>query len=89
MKAALEANGFKVSLNHVASIFTLFFTDQEVTDFESAKTGDAELYSKFYRHMREQGFNLAPSSFECTFTSFAHSEADYEATLEAVKSFKG
>lgn len=89
MKAALEANGFKITLNHIASIFTLFFTDQDVTDFESAKTGDAELYSSFYRHMREKGFNLAPSSFECTFTSFAHSEADYEATLEAVRSFKG
>jgi len=89
MKAALEANGFKITLNHIASIFTLFFTYQEVTDFESAKTGDAGLYSKFYRHMREQGFNLAPSSFECTFTSFAHSEADYEATLEAVRKFKG
>ncbi|WP_320170862.1 glutamate-1-semialdehyde 2,1-aminomutase [Maridesulfovibrio sp.] len=89
MKAALESNGFKVTLNHIASIFTLFFTDQPVTDFESAKTGDAEIYSAFYRHMRENGINLAPSSFECTFTSFAHSEADYEATLEAVRSFKG
>ncbi|WP_291326004.1 glutamate-1-semialdehyde 2,1-aminomutase [Desulfovibrio sp. UCD-KL4C] len=89
LKAALEANGFKMILNHIASIFTLFFTDKPVTDFESAKTGDADIYSAFYRHMREKGFNLAPSSFECTFTSFAHSEADYEATLEAVKSFKG
>ncbi len=89
LKAALEANGFKMTLNHIASIFTLFFTDKPVTDFESAKTGDADIYSAFYRHMRAKGFNLAPSSFECTFTSFAHSEADYEATLEAVKSFKG
>jgi glutamate-1-semialdehyde 2,1-aminomutase len=89
LKAALEANGFKMTLNHIASIFTLFFTDKPVTDFESAKTGDADIYSAFYRHMLAKGVNLAPSSFECTFTSFAHSEADYEATLEAVKSFKG
>ncbi len=88
-KAALEANGFKITLNHIASIFTMFFTDKPVTDFESAKNGDADVYSAFYRHMRANGVNLAPSSFECTFTSFAHSEADYEATLEAVKSFKG
>ncbi|SDK95574.1 glutamate-1-semialdehyde 2,1-aminomutase [Maridesulfovibrio ferrireducens] len=89
LKAALEANGFSIHLNHIASIFTLFFTDKPVTDFESAKNGNADVYSAFYRHMRANGFNLAPSSFECTFTSFAHSEADYEATLEAVKSFKG
>lgn len=89
LKAALEANGFKITLNHIASIFTMFFTDKPVTDFESAKTGDADIYSAFYRHMRSKGINLAPSGFECTFTSFAHSEADYAATLEAVKSFKG
>ncbi|SMF01781.1 glutamate-1-semialdehyde 2,1-aminomutase [Desulfovibrio gilichinskyi] len=89
LKAALEVNGFKMTLNHIASIFTLFFTDKPVTDFASAKTGDADIYSAFYRHMRAKGINLAPSAFECTFTSFAHSEADYEATLEAVKSFKG
>lgn len=89
MKQALEKNGFAISLNHIGSIFTLFFTDKKVTDFESAKTGDGEIYSSFYRHMRKNGINIAPSAFECTFTSFAHTEEDYSKALEAAKSFKG
>ncbi|WP_027180266.1 glutamate-1-semialdehyde 2,1-aminomutase [Maridesulfovibrio bastinii] len=89
LKEALAENGFTTTLNHIGSIFTLFFTDSEVVDFESAKSGDTELYSKFYRHMRKNGINLAPSAFECTFTSFAHTEDDYEKALNAVKSFKG
>ncbi len=89
MKAALAENGFTTHLNHIGSIFTLFFTDREVTDFESAKTGNGDTYAAFYCHMRDNGINLAPSGFECTFTSFVHSEEDFTRALESAKSFKG
>lgn len=89
IKTALAENGFSTTLNHIGSIFTLFFTDKAVVDFESAKEGNGDLYSAYYRHMRKNGVNLAPSAFECTFTSFAHTEEDYSKALEAAKSFKG
>ena len=85
MKAILEEKGVPVQLNHIGSLFTLFFSDQPVVDFDSAKKGDPALFVAFYRQMREQGISLAPSGFECAFTSFAHSEEDYEKTLEAVR----
>jgi len=88
LKYALEEKGLPVYLNHIASIFTLFFTKTPVVDFETAKTSDSELYSKFYQHMRENGVNLAPSGYECAFTSFAHTDQDFEKTLEAVRKFK-
>ncbi len=88
LKYALEEKGLPVQLNHIASIFTLFLTETPVTDFETAKTSDSALYSKFYQHMRENGVNLAPSGFECAFTSFAHTDRDFEMTLEAVRKFK-
>ncbi len=85
LKAILEGKGLPVTLNHVASMFTLFFTENEVRDFESAKTSDSEAYSSFYRQMRQNGVNLAPSGFECAFTSFAHSDQDIEKTLDAAR----
>ncbi len=88
MKSILEEKGQAVTLNHVASLFTLFFTDQQVTDYASAKTGNAEVYAKFYVGMRAQGVNLAPSGFECAFTSFVHSDADLDKTLEAARKVK-
>jgi glutamate-1-semialdehyde 2,1-aminomutase len=81
----LTSKGVPISVNCVGSIFTLFFTSTPVKDFETAKTVDTESFAHFYRHMRSQGIYLAPSSFECTFTSFAHTERDFEQTLEAAR----
>ena len=85
----LRAKDIPVRLNHIASIFTLFFTETPVTDFATAKTSDSARYARFYSHMRSHGVNLAPSGFECAFTSFAHSDADLEKTLDAVRAFAG
>ena len=88
MKNIFKSKGVETHLNHIGSIFTLFFTSEQVRDFESAKTGDGDLYSRYYGHMRESGVNLAPSGFECVFTSFSHTDQDFEKTLEAVRAFK-
>jgi glutamate-1-semialdehyde 2,1-aminomutase len=85
LKSVLEEKGLPVQMNHVASIFTLFFTKTPVTDFATAKTMDTEAYATFFRQMREAGVNLAPSGYECTFTSFAHTEEDFAATLDAAR----
>jgi glutamate-1-semialdehyde 2,1-aminomutase len=87
LKAILEAKGLPVTLNQIASAFTLFFTDAPVKDFASAKRSDTRLYASFYRQMRDQGIYLAPSGFECAFTSFAHTEEDFQQTLEAARRF--
>lgn len=77
--------GVPAHVNRLASMFTIFFTDSPVTDFTSAKLGDAKRYAAFYRAMRENGVALAPSAFEAAMVSFAHSEADLAQTLEAAK----
>lgn len=85
LEKILRSKGAPVTRNHVASIFTLFFTDTPVTDFPSAQTADSATFVSFYQQMREQGIYLAPSGFECAFTSFAHSDEDLERTLEAAR----
>lgn len=85
LKGVLESKGLPVSLNHIASAFTLFLTDKAVVDFPSAKSTDTGLYATFYAGMRENGVNLAPSGYECAFTSFAHTDEDLEKTIEAAK----
>ncbi len=79
----LRGKGLPVTRNHIASIFTIFFSATPVTDFPSAQAADAKLFTTFYQQMREQGIYLAPSAFECAFTSFAHSAEDLERTLDA------
>jgi glutamate-1-semialdehyde 2,1-aminomutase len=81
----LRSKGRNIVLNQAASLFTLFFTKTPVTDYATAKTQDTAAYGLFYRQMREFGVNLAPSGYECAFTSFAHTEADLELALAAAR----
>ncbi|EKO40232.1 MAG: glutamate-1-semialdehyde-2,1-aminomutase [Solidesulfovibrio magneticus str. Maddingley MBC34] len=88
MAAILREKGAPVTLTRIASLFTLFFCDGPVTNFDEAKKGDAARYASFYNQMREAGVILAPSAYECAFTSFAHSADDYARTLDAVRGVK-
>jgi len=76
-----------VTVNRVGSMFTLFFTDQPVTDYETAKHCDTARFGKYFHHMLESGVYLAPSQFEAAFLSTAHSDADIEVTKAATARF--
>lgn len=78
-----------VRITRLASMFTIFFTAEPVTDFASAKKGDVERYARYFKHMRAKGINLAPSAFETAMASFAHSDADFAAVAQASESFAG
>lgn len=81
----LKEKGAPVTLNTLGSMFTLFFTEGPVTNFASAKTANGDMYASFYRQMRDAGIYLAPSGFECTMVSFAHTERDFDQALEAAR----
>ncbi len=72
-KAARKA-GVPVSINRMGSMGCLFFTPETVTDFASAQKGNPAVFSRYYREMLDRGIYLAPSSFETTFLSTAHTE---------------
>ncbi len=83
LASLLQRAGLPGQINRFGSMFTLFFTDREVTDYETAALSDTARYARFYREMLNQGVYLAPSQFECAFVSFAHSRQDLAKTLEA------
>jgi glutamate-1-semialdehyde 2,1-aminomutase len=76
-----------VTINRVGSMFTFFFTDRAVTDWESAKGSDTARFAKFFHFMLERGVYLAPSQFEAGFVSAAHTEDDIRQTVEAAREF--
>lgn len=71
------------AMNRVGSMSCLFFTEEPVNNFSSALKSDAELYGKYFHKMLEKGIYLAPSQFEATFISTAHSKEDLDKTIEA------
>jgi glutamate-1-semialdehyde 2,1-aminomutase len=72
-----------ITVNRVGSMFTFFFTEAPVTDWESAKRSDTARFSRFFRLMLERGIYLAPSQFEAAFLSTAHTEEDIDRTVAA------
>ncbi len=78
-----------VTVNRVGAMFTFFFTEGPVTDWDSAKRSDTAKFGRFFRHMLDQGIYLAPSQFEAAFLSAAHTEEDIEKTIAAASSFEG
>lgn len=79
----LDALGLNYTINHIGSMFTVFFTDQNVTDFDSAKTCDTAKFGLYFNSMLEQGVYLAPSQFESLFVSTSISDELVTKTIEA------
>ena len=73
------------AVNRVGSLFSLFFTDEPVTDYESAKRADHERYARFFHAMLERGVYLPPSGYEAWFLSAAHGDRELEAVTDAVR----
>jgi glutamate-1-semialdehyde 2,1-aminomutase len=79
----MQKLGLRYTLNRVGSMFTLFFTDQPVSDFPSAATSDTKRFAAYFAEMLKEGVYLPPSQFEAAFVSLAHSEADIDQTIAA------
>lgn len=86
-KDILSKKGIPYCINRVASIFSLFFTPEPVTSLEDTKKTDRATFDKFFIHMLKNGIYFAPSPFESSFVSAAHSQCDLDKTLEVLKSF--
>ena len=85
LRSAADEAGVPVTFNRVGSMFTGFFTDKKVKDFESAKTSDTARFGKYFLAMLKNGVNLAPSQFEAAFMSLAHTKEDIIKTIDAAK----
>ncbi len=83
--AILTEKGIRHTLNRVGSMLSVFFNPGPVRNYEEALQSDRSVFSKLFADMLEQGIYLAPSAFEAWFVGTAHTDADIEQTLEAVK----
>lgn len=79
--------GLPYQVNHIGSLGSLFFTNQEVVDYESAKTSDTKAYAAYCNYMLNHGIYLAPAQFEAMFISMAHTSAQLEETLEVAADY--
>jgi glutamate-1-semialdehyde 2,1-aminomutase len=85
VREAAHRHGIALTANQVGSMFTWFFTDHEVFDWDSAAPCNTELFGRFHRGMLDAGVWLPPSQFEAAFLSTAHGEEEIAATIAAAE----
>ncbi len=81
-------SGKNVAINHVGSMFTLFFGADNVSSFADAKNADLEAFARFFRYMLSHGFYVSPSQFEGNFVSAAHSNEELQRFVETVAGYQ-
>ncbi|MDP2743557.1 MAG: glutamate-1-semialdehyde 2,1-aminomutase [Dehalococcoidia bacterium] len=72
-------------VSRVGSLLTPFFSEQPVTDYDSARRADTRRYAAFFQGMLSKGIYLPPSQFEAFFISLAHRDEDIERTVQAAE----
>ena len=82
---AAQHTGVPLQVNNVGSILTPFFSDQRVTDYDSATSADSAAYATFFQNMLAQSIYPPPSQFEAWFLSAAHTERDVDRAIRAAE----
>ncbi|MEQ9167153.1 MAG: glutamate-1-semialdehyde 2,1-aminomutase [Fulvivirga sp.] len=85
IQSNLDAMGLNYIINQIGSMFSLFFTDVKVTNFEEAKTSDTALFGKYFKGMLDKGVYLAPSQYESLFLSTSITEGIADQIIKANK----
>ena len=82
VRKAAEKHGVPVTVNRAGSMWTIFFTEGPVTDYESANRSNREKFARFFHLMLAEGVYLPPSQLEAAFFSAAHAKKDILQLIE-------
>jgi glutamate-1-semialdehyde 2,1-aminomutase len=85
LEAFIKKKSLPLQLNGIGSLFTLFFTEDPVMDYASAKKSDTKKFAKFFHACLKKGIYLAPSQFEANFISTQHTSKDLDFALSVFK----
>ena len=85
LREIAEESSLKLSVNQAGTLVSLYFTDEEVVDYETASTSDTDLYAEYFQEMLKEGVYLAPSQYEAIFLSMAHDKAELDKFLDSAR----
>ena len=83
----IQQKNLPLTINHIGSLGSMFFTPNKVRDLTTAKMSDTKAYASYFHYMLDHGIYLAPAQFEAMFLSSAHTREDLELTLEILSGY--
>lgn len=81
LRKAIRSAGLPYKVNGIGSLSCVYFTDDEVYDYSSAKKSDTSEFAKYFNFMLNRGNYIGPSQFEALFISGSHTEEDIDKTI--------
>ncbi|MQS07925.1 glutamate-1-semialdehyde 2,1-aminomutase [Streptomyces alkaliphilus] len=82
--AVLTKEGVAHRIQSAGTMFSVFFTDREVRNYDDARAQESFRFTAFFHAMLERGVYLPPSAFEAWFVSTAHDAAALERVADAL-----
>jgi len=82
--AEFARHGIPHVVQWAGSMFSLFFREGAVTNYEEARAQQVQAFSVFFQSMLSQGVHLPPSAFEAWFVSASHDDAAVDRVLAAL-----
>jgi glutamate-1-semialdehyde 2,1-aminomutase len=76
ISGALSRHGVPHSTQHSGNLFSFFFTEKPVTNYQEARTQDSAAFAAFFHGLLDNGVSIPPSAFEAWFVSAALSDDD-------------
>lgn len=74
----------KASVNQIGSMFTIFFNEGEIYNYETATASNTKIFSKFFKNLLSAGIMFPPSQFESVFISTVHTEKELKFALNSI-----
>jgi glutamate-1-semialdehyde 2,1-aminomutase len=85
LSAALNELAGALHVAQLGGVFTPFFRREPVRNLDDAKACDTKAYARFFNEMLKRGFYLPPAQFEAAFISSAHTDADIDTFISAMR----
>ncbi|NJO02680.1 MAG: glutamate-1-semialdehyde 2,1-aminomutase [Bacteroidia bacterium] len=83
IRQSLVKLNLNFTVNQIGSMYSIFFSPEEVYDLKTALHCDTVLFGKYFQAMLRRGVYLAPSQFESLFLSTALQPTHITKILEA------
>ena len=87
LQAAIKQKAAPITINHVGTMFTVFFTNQSVARLADVNACDLDMFKTYFHFMKDHGILLPPSQYEANFVSSEHSDELIEKTISTFTLF--
>jgi glutamate-1-semialdehyde 2,1-aminomutase len=89
LEQAFAAHDVPVTINRAGSLFSVFFSETPITNFDGARAADHERYARLFHHMLANGVALPPSGYELWTLGTAHGDVEIRRIIDVASTFAG